>query len=254
MNKPGKMDRFSRLKALIGEKRVERLAARSVTIVGIGAVGGHAMEGLARSGIGHLRLVDFDRIDPSNINRQLLALDSTVGRLKVELAQERIYQINPQCKVEILPLFANQESIDKILDPKPDLLIDAIDALNPKTCLLEAAFRHKIPTISSMGAALRTDPTKITYGDIFDTRGCPLAKQLRKRLRNRGIGEGIFCVYSHEAVNFNYGNEGADEPNDKSLGRSRNILGSTPTIPAIFGLTIANQAIFALAEKEISFS
>lgn len=247
------MDRFSRLEALIGKDRLDRLATRSVTIVGLGAVGGYVAEGLARSGVGRLRLVDFDVVSPSNINRQLLALDSSVGKRKVALAKERIHDINPKCVVEALPLFAGDESMEEILSPAPDLVIDAIDSLNPKTLLLESAYRQQIPIISSMGAALRTDPSKIVYGDLFKSRGCPLAKHLRRRLKRRGIDNNIRCVYSYEQVVFKY-NEGKTGPEDDNLtGRDRNILGSLPTIPGIFGLIIANQAILALAEEEIVF-
>ncbi len=243
------MDRFSRLEALLGKERLQILHKRSVTVVGIGAVGGFVTEALARSGVGRLQLVDFDTIESSNINRQILALESTIGTKKVELAKERISQINPKCEVEILPLFARDDTIEKILSHKPDLVIDAIDSLNPKTLLLETCVKTKIPIISSMGAALRTDPSQIKFGDLFDSHGCPLAKHLRKRLRRRGIEKGIPCVYSHEKVSFDYNQGESELGEDTGQGRSRNILGSMPTIPGIFGLVIANQAILALAEK-----
>lgn len=249
------MDRFSRLEALLGKEKITRLATRSVTIVGIGAVGGYVAEGLARSGVGRLRLVDFDIVEPSNINRQLLALDSTVNRRKVDLAKERIYDINPKCCVETLPLFASDETMGEILSPAPDLIIDAIDSLNPKTLLLESAYKQNIPIISSMGAALRTDPSKIVYGDLFKSRGCPLARHLRKRLKRRGVDKNIQCVYSFEQVEFNYNQDENDETEQEShQGRARNVLGSMPTIPGIFGLIIANQAILALAQEQITLS
>ena len=139
-----------------------------------------------------------------------------------------------------------------ILDPEPDLLIDAIDSLNPKTQLLCEAYRRKIPVISSMGAALHTDPTLIRCGDIFSTSTCPLARHLRKRLKRRGVGEGISCVYSIEKIDFDYQSTNdqaalGDEPVN-SPGRQRNVLGSLPTITGIFGLTIANQAIMQLSQ------
>ncbi len=242
------MNRFSRLSALLGEERIRTLKKRSVTIVGIGAVGGFATEALARSGIGTLKLVDFDTIEPSNINRQILALETSIGEKKVDAAHKRIQQINPACRVQIEHVFARNETIDRILQPRPDLLIDAIDSLNPKTDLIAKACKEQIPIISSMGAALRTDPGKIMYGDLFTSHGCPLAKHLRKRLRRRGIDRGVPCVYSHEKVNFNYERGSAEFEENTGQGRSRNILGSMPTIPGIFGLIIANQAILALAE------
>ena len=222
-----------------------------MTVVGLGAVGGYALEGLVRAGIRHLRIIDHDTVQPSNINRQLLALETTIGRPKAEVARERVLAINSECRVEAMQLFAGEETLEQILEPRPDLLIDAIDSLNPKTQLLHGAYLSKIPVISSMGAALRTDPTLIRTGDLFETMNCPLAKHLRKRLRNRGVGEGIACVYSLEQVDFNY-----EMPSDDPVvgdtpyadrGRRRNILGSLPTVTGIFGLTIANQAIMRLS-------
>lgn len=247
------MERFSRTKRLLGSKQFTQLQTRSVTIVGLGAVGGYVVEGLARAGVRHLNLVDFDTLQPTNINRQLLALESTLGMPKAEAAQKRVLDINPECAVKALPLFTAEETLDKILTPQPDLLIDAIDSLNPKVQLLADAYQRKIPTISSMGAALRTDPTRIRIGDIFDTTNCPLAKHVRKRLRRRGVGKGIGCVYSTEKVDFDY-----TQPNEEDKvgetpysdrGRKRNVLGSLPTVTGIFGLVIANEAIIQLASE-----
>ncbi len=245
-------EQFSRIIELIGIDRFSRLRKSYVTIVGLGAVGGYVMEGLARAGVGHLRLVDFDSIQPSNINRQIIALQSTVGKPKVLAARDRIQEINPGCRVEILEEFASEETMAKILTPQPDLLIDAIDSLNPKVQVLVAAHQVGIDTISSMGAALRTDPTKIHYGDIFESHNCPLAKHVRKRLRRRNIESGIGCVYSSEKVNFTYHlpEEEAEVTIYSNRGRQRNVLGSLPTLTGIFGLYIANQAILKLCEKE----
>ncbi len=245
------MDRFIRTQRLLGEERFKLLQSRMVTVVGLGAVGGYVVEGLVRAGISRLRIVDYDTIQPSNLNRQILALETTLGRAKAEVARERILAINSECRVEALQLFAGEETLAKILEPRPDLLIDAIDSLNPKTQLLHAAYLSQIPTISSMGAALRTDPTLIRSGDLFTTSNCPLAKHLRKRLRKRGVGEGISCVYSIEKIDFDYQLPEEDADADTSpyanRGRKRNVLGSLPTITGIFGLTIANQAIMRLS-------
>jgi len=246
------MDRFIRTRRLLGEERFARLQSRMVTVVGLGAVGGYVVEGLVRAGIRHLRIVDYDTIQPSNINRQLLALETTLGRAKAEVAKERILAINSECRVEALQLFASEDTLDQILGPPPDLLIDAIDSLNPKTQLLQAAYFSKIPTISSMGAALRTDPTLIRSGDLFATSNCPLARHLRKRLRKRGVGEGISCIFSVEKIDFEYQlpeeDEGIGTNPYADRGRKRNVLGSLPTITGIFGLTIANQAIMQLSQ------
>ena len=168
------IDRFIRTRRLLGEERFALLQSRTVTVVGLGAVGGYVVEGLVRAGIGHLRIVDYDTIQPSNINRQLLALETTLGRAKAAVAEERILAINSQCRVEALQIFAGEETLGQILSPKPDLLIDAIDSLNPKTQLLHGAYLSDIPIISSMGAALRTDPTLIRSGDLFTTSNLSL--------------------------------------------------------------------------------
>jgi len=245
------MERFSRTRCFLGEKKFNLLQQAMVTIVGLGAVGGYAAEGLARAGIGRLRLVDFDTIQPSNINRQILALESSIGLAKVDVAKERINLINPQCQVEPLLLFAAEETLDDILSPTPDILIDAIDSLNPKIQLLAGAHKRKIATFSSMGAALRTDPSKIKTGDIMTSNHCPLAKHVRNRLRRQGIEGGIHCIYSTEQVEFTYqGPEKTEQPASpyEDRGRKRNVLGSLPTITGIFGLTLANEVILHLTK------
>lgn len=242
-------ERFTRIIQLIGEEKFARIQESHVTIVGLGAVGGHAMEALGRAGIGNIRLVDFDNIQPSNINRQILALTTNLGRKKVQEAATRLAAINPQCRTEPLELFAAEESMEKILSPPTEIVIDAIDSLNPKVQLLVSAYQARIPIISSMGAALRTDPSKIRTGDIFDSQSCPLAKHVRKRLRRRNVGRGIHCVYSLEKVEFTYemGDPEENAPQEADRGRRRNILGSLPTLTGIFGLHIANHVILHLA-------
>ena len=247
------MERFSRTARLLGEERFMRLSASHVTVVGLGAVGGYVVEGLARAGVGHLRLVDYDTIKPTNLNRQILALESTLGQLKAEMAKKRVLEINPDCAVEALPLFAGEETIDQILTPAPDLLIDAIDSLNPKVQLLAGAYERRIPTLSSMGAALRTDPGRIRMADVFDTDNCPLARFVRKRLRRLQIGRGIRCVFSNEPVEFDYSRETSEtkvgETPYAERGRERNVLGSLPTVTGIFGLMLANEAILQLSSE-----
>jgi len=246
------MERFSRIRSFLGEEGFTILQDSAITIVGIGAVGGHVAEGLARAGIGRLRLVDFDIIQPSNINRQIMALETTLGQPKVAAAQARIAAINPRCQVEALQLFADDASVEQILTPAPHILIDAIDSMNPKVQLLTAAHRSGIPIISSMGAALRSDPTLVRMGDLMDTRNCPLAKRLRQRIRRVGIERGISCVYSTEAVNWQYDEE-EETPNPNApcadRGRKRGALGSLPTLTGIFGLVIANAVILQLTGK-----
>ncbi len=249
------MDRFSRTRCFLGDKKFELLQQAMVTIVGLGAVGGYAAEGLARAGIGRLRLVDFDTIQPSNINRQILALENTIGQQKVTAAKERIQLINPKCRIETLPLFAADETLDEILSPAPDILIDAIDSLNPKIQLLVTAHQRKITTLSSMGAALRTNPALVQVGDIMSSHRCPLAKTVRNRLRRQGVTGGIQCVYSTERVHFAY--QGAEQTGQaasiyENRGRKRNVLGSLPTITGVFGLILANEAILQITKDASS--
>jgi len=239
---------FERTELLLGAHKLSQLKKARVAVIGLGAVGGYALEGLARAAVGHLCLADCDVVDPSNINRQILALHSTIGQKKADVARGRVLDINPSCRVQAVEIFAHHYSIGKILSFQPDLVIDAIDSLNPKVNVLAELHARGVSVISSMGAALKTDPTRIHFGDLFATRGCPLARVVRQRLRRLGIREGIPCVYSTEST----GNESLACPFDGAAGsstdqgRRRNILGSMPTITGIFGLTIAHYAIETL--------
>lgn len=247
------MERFLRTRQLLGEEGFHCIQRSRVTVIGLGAVGGYALEGLARAGVGRLRLIDFDTIELSNINRQILALESTLGHPKAEAAQARVRAINPDCQVEAQQVFADEQTLVELLDPTPDIIVDAIDSLNPKIQLLQAAHNHRIPIVSSMGAALRTDATKVQVGDIAESRGCPLAKRVRKRLRRIGIETGIRCVYSTEKINFTYGEPKIPEANQQHgftyRGRPRVVLGSLPTLTGIFGLVVANEVLLQLANR-----
>lgn len=240
-------NRFMRTETLLGKEAMQKLQNSTVMIVGLGAVGGYALEAVARSGIGRLVLVDFDVFDETNINRQILALSSTIGQKKTEVAKKRVFEINPTCKVEIKDLFVNEETIENLFDERPDFVIDAIDSLNSKCALIQKLCEEKIPFVSSMGAALKTDVSKIKIGTLDDTKNCTLAKFVRRRLRKRGINlKKIKCVFSEENSPLSktalIRNDGDD--------RVRNILGSLPTITAIFGLCAANEAIMFLAGNE----
>ena len=251
-------NRFARTQTFLGEEKFSKLQKSFVTVVGLGAVGGYAVEGLARAGVGRLRVIDFDIIQTSNINRQIIALEHTIGKPKVLVAKERILAINPNCQVDALQIFAAEETLDQIFTPKPDLVIDAIDSLNPKTQLLTGAYKRKIPTFSSMGAALRSDPSLVKTADLSKTSNCPLAKRVRKMLRRHdNIESGITCVYSTEKVDFTY-KLPVDEEQElvapfEDRGRKRNVLGSLPTVTGIFGLTLANLAIMHLTELKPTY-
>ena len=237
-------EQLIRIARLLGEENITLLGSKTVSIAGIGAVGGFALEALARSGIGELRLMDFDVITESNINRQLLALHSTVGSLKTDAARKRVLDINPECTVKAYAEFVSEENYSKLFDGA-DLVLDCIDSLNPKVNLLKAAYDSGVPVISSMGAALRRDLSLIRTGDIFDTWGCPLARQVRSSLRKRGVGRGIDCVFSPEKVNFHYIDPEKDTEAERMIdrGRKRVVLGSLPTVTAVFGEYMAELAL-----------
>lgn len=235
-------ERFKRTELLLGREVMERLERCTITVVGLGAVGSHAIEALARSGVGTLRIVDFDAIGESNFNRQLLAVEPNIGRLKTEVAEERLKQINPAIKVESFNMLCHRETFDEIFEKKTDLVVDAIDSLNPKVNLLFELVRHKIDVISCMGAARKMDPTKITTGDISSTLCCPLARSVRKRLRHMGVEQGILCVYSTEVVEKDTVSD-ILEPNYMDAGRLRNPMGSLSMISGIFGYIAALEAL-----------
>ena len=244
-------ERFVRIISLVGQENFERLQRASILVVGLGAVGSYATEALARAGIGRLRLVDFDTIQLSNFNRQLYGLQDNLGRSKVVVASERIQQINPDCQVEPLETFVHHDTLDTILAPSIDLVVDAIDSLNPKVELLAAVQQRSIPVVSSMGAALRRDPTQIRIGRLSQTQNCPLARILRKRLRRRQIPLDFTCIYSTEPVQQLPPTAICDgDPTDHltSRGRIRQSLGSLPTITGLFGLTLAHTALDQLLQ------
>ncbi len=249
-------EQFLRIRRLIGDEAVTTLHQKRVVIVGLGAVGGMCLESLVRSGVGWLRIVDFDTVGITNINRQILATHMTVGQSKTSVAKSRIEAINPHCTVEVLPLFVNNDSVHQILDGQIDLVIDAIDSLNPKCALLEAAYKRNIAIISSMGAALRRDPLLVRRGDLMDSWGCPLARSVRSKLRRRGVGRGIEVIFSAEAVRYTYRDPEDEEHADfneqiSDQGRRRNVLGSLPTVTAVFGQNLAHLALSKLLADEV---
>jgi len=243
------MEKLFCLELLLGKAKVDRLKKAFVVVIGIGAVGSYATEALARSGIRHLRLVDFDTIKPTNFNRHILAITPNLGKLKAEAAKERIAQINPHCKVEVVNAFADEATMEQIVEGKPDLVIDAVDSLNPKVQILAYCHEKKIPVISSMGAALRMNIFSLKAGDLFKTTGCPLARYVRSRLRRRGITKGIFCIYSDTPVSEEpiQRTNILNEEQDNDRGRKRQKLGSTPTVTGAFGLAVAHHALLYLA-------
>ncbi len=229
-----------RTSLLIGEAGVERLRNSSVLLVGCGAVGGYALEGLVRAGVGKIRVVDHDVFSESNMNRQILATTNTVGVPKVEAACERAKSINPEIQIEPLDILVNPETVSEILDGDFDILVDAIDTLGNKIALLSAASDRGIVTFSSMGAALHIDTQSVKIAPLMKTNTCPLAASLRKALRDKDTSK-ITAVYSVELP--------VVKPSERDV-HGKSILGSLPTVPAVFGMTLANEAIKYILSKE----
>lgn len=231
-----------RTRTLLGEDAVNQLARKRVLIVGCGGVGGYASEMLARSGVGHLTLIDSDCVATSNINRQIIATHDTVGESKVELLAKRFKSINPDISVDARQLFLTPEKVDDLLSESYDMIIDAIDSVAPKVMLLEESLRRHIPVVSSMGAGGRIDPTKCGYFDISETRNDGLAREVRRRLRKAGFSGGLTVVASTESPE-----QHSILTLDEQFKRSS--YGTLATIPAIFGIMLANRAILELLSR-----
>lgn len=238
-------ERFQRTALLIGREGIERLARARVMVFGLGGVGSYAVEALARAGVGRLTLVDFDTVEPSNINRQLFALDSTVGSFKTDVARARIMDINPEARVECFNCFAGPESLDQLPPMAGAYVLDAIDTVSAKVHLLAAACRDALFTVSCMGAGNRVDPRGVLVDDISATHGCPLARVVRQQLRKRGITSGILCVYARDHHNVT-----ADAAGDDAPRRKTRVQGSIAHVPGIFGLSAAGMLINVIAAGE----
>lgn len=246
---------LDRTRILLGGDAMARLARSRVCVFGLGAVGGYAAEALARSGVGMLRLVDFDVFKDSNRNRQLLALRSTLGRAKVEVAAERILDINPAAAVEPVRAFAHDDTLDGLLAGNPDLIVDAVDSLNPKVAIIRAGAARGVPVFSALGAATRLDAGAVDFAPLFAARGCPLGRLVKKRLRRSGIeGGDLWCVYSREDRNADAVRDPEDDGDENAAfdrGRRRRVLGSLSTITGIFGLRLAHEAIVRLSRMTL---
>ena len=232
---------FSRTQLLLGEESTQRLKTSRVAIFGIGGVGGYTAEALARAGVGTLDLVDSDSVSITNINRQLLATHSTVGRLKVEVAKERILDIYPDAVVNARPVFYTPETADQFDFSQYDYIVDAIDTVTGKLCLAERAFAAGTPIISCMGTGNKLDGTAFRVADISKTTICPLARVMRKELKKRGISH-MKVVYSLEEALTPVGAE-----EEMAATGKRQIPGSAPFIPGIAGLLLAGEVIKDLA-------
>ena len=228
-------DRFSRTEMLIGNEGMEKLKDAKVAVFGIGGVGSFVCEGLARSGVGNFILIDYDRIDESNINRQLIATADTIGKCKVDLMRERILQINPNANVEVHKEFYMADSQTDIITEDLSYAVDCVDTIMAKIAIICKCEAIGVPVISSMGTGNKLDPTMFEVADIYDTMVCPLAKIMKKDLRKRGI-EKLKVVYSKEhPINTN----------DCAINRDRKykVKGSISFVPSVAGLIIAGEVI-----------
>ncbi|CAH0127483.1 MULTISPECIES: tRNA threonylcarbamoyladenosine dehydratase [Chryseobacterium] len=241
------MDKYwlERTELLVKDEGLEKLTKANVLVVGLGGVGSFAAEFLARAGVGSMTIVDGDTVDITNINRQLPALHSTIGKHKVEVVAERLLDINPEIKLIKINEFLNPERMDEVLDSgKFNYILDCIDSVTPKLCLIRAAKRKKIKLVSSMGAGGKTDPSKVMVRDISKTQNCFLARQIRKRLKKEKINKGFRCVFSNELQN-----EESLKMTD-GANYKRSFYGTISYIPAIFGLYAASEVINYLLKQD----
>ena len=230
------LNEFSRTELIFGKEAMQKLASSRVAVFGLGGVGGYVAEALARSGVGELHLIDNDTVSLTNINRQIYALQSTLGRYKAEVAAERVLDINPNCKVTAHKLFYMPETAEALNFGSFDYIVDAIDTVTGKICIIENAKKAGVPVISCMGAGNKTDPTAFEVTDIYKTSVCPLAKVMRRELKKRGIDK-LKVVYSKE------------EPvtpaicTDKPTNGRKSIPASVAFVPSVAGLIAAGEVI-----------
>lgn len=237
------LSQFSRTELLIGKEGMERLSNSRVAVFGVGGVGGYTVEALARSGIGELDLIDNDQVALTNLNRQIIATTKTLGRDKVDVAKERVMEINPSAKVNIYKKFYLPETKEEFDFTKYDYVVDAIDTVSGKIALVEQAKEAGVPIISSMGAGNKLDPTAFRVADIYKTSVCPLAKVMRRELKKREIRK-LKVVYSEEMPIVPEKNAEMEqaEPTQK-----RQVPGSVAFVPSVVGLIIAGEVIKDLA-------
>ncbi|MBQ6540713.1 MAG: tRNA threonylcarbamoyladenosine dehydratase, partial [Oscillospiraceae bacterium] len=231
------LNQFSRTELLFGREAMEKLKNSRVAVFGIGGVGGYTVEALARSGVGTLDLIDDDKVCLTNINRQIIATNKTVGKYKVEVAAERVHDINPDAVVNTYKTFYMPDTAEQFDFTEYDYIVDAIDTVTGKLALIENAVKAGTPVISSMGAGNKLDPTAFEVADIYETSVCPLARIMRKELKKRGI----------KALKVVYSKEPALEPDLSELGEElegrRQVPGSNAFVPSVAGLIMAGEVI-----------
>ncbi len=227
-----------RTRILVADNGLERLRKSHVLVAGVGGVGGSCVEALGRAGVGKLTLIDFDVVAPSNCNRQVVALTSTVGRPKVEVMAERLRDINPDIELELINERLSPQDVARYLPEDVDVVLDCIDALSSKVGLLLAAQERGIFAVSSMGAGARVNPTYIKVADLFDTHGCPLATALRKMARKNGLKRGVRAVFSDEPTLPHIEREWVP-----GAGPQKTVNGTISYMPGTFGFFVASEGI-----------
>ncbi|MFG6393813.1 MAG: tRNA threonylcarbamoyladenosine dehydratase [Lachnospiraceae bacterium] len=238
-------EQFSRTELLLGSKAMEKLAASRIAVFGIGGVGGHAADALARSGIGEFDLIDNDMVSQSNINRQIIATLKTIGRYKVDVMKEHILNINPRAKVHTYKTFFLPGGEECFPFNKYSYIIDAVDTITAKIGIILEAQKACRPVISSMGAGNKLEASQFKVSDIYSTKVCPLAKVMRRELKKRGIKK-LKVVYSEEAPVVPYGI--TDKENAEKKNNSRPVPGSVAFVPSVAGLIIAGEVVKDLVQ------
>ena len=228
---------LSRVEMVIGSNAVAKLNAAKVAVIGLGGVGSYVAEALCRSGVGSLVIMDNDTVEPSNLNRQLPALTGTIGRFKADVMAARLREINPLCQLRVVKDFYQPGDFEKFLLDDVDFIADAIDSTESKADLLKEAYRHGVPVVSAMGTGNKLHPEMLEITDISKTSVCPLARSMRKRLREAGINEGITVVYSHE------------EP-VRAPGVSGSVPGSMVFVPACAGMLMASYIVQQIIKQD----
>lgn len=227
-----------RTRLLLGDEKMERLQKAHVLVVGLGGVGAYAAEMICRAGVGRMTIVDADTVQPTNINRQLPAVHSTLGKSKAELLEARFRDINPEIELTVLPVFLKDENIPELLDAAQyDFIVDAIDTLAPKCHLIAEAMKRRMKIVSSMGAGAKSDITQVRFADIWDTYHCGLSKAVRKRLQKMGIKRKLPVVFSTEQADAQAVLLTEDERNKKST------CGTVSYMPAVFGCYLAEYVL-----------
>ncbi len=238
-------DIFSRTQLIFGEEAMEILANSRVAVFGVGGVGGYTVEALARSGVGAIDLIDDDKVCVTNINRQIIALGSTVGMYKVDAAEKRIHDINPECRVTCHKMFYMPETADKLDFSQYDYVVDAIDTVTGKIEIIMQAKAAGVPVISSMGAGNKVDPTAFEVADIYKTSVCPLARVMRYQLKRRGVKK-LKVVYSKEqpiAPQGKAAEDGSGNTDMRTGAARRSTPGSNAFVPSVAGLIIGGEVI-----------